>query len=181
MNGTGGSLFYVADKKLLTESFGACTLQFPFYKNAYTGQNDIVDYKDWIVGLGRRNNSLKLYYTFTHYGFKTLRAAVESQDEKCQYLLSLIKGRSDLFKVHTFQYAVVTFHVLAKDGTASNKISSLVAAKTQNIKEGFASTGHFKDVDVVRIVVCNFHTTMDHIKVYFDAVVAAAEEVRNSS
>lgn len=102
LNGTGGSLFYVADKKLLTESFGASTLHFPFYKNAYTGQEDIVDYKDWIVGLARRNNSLKLYYTFTHYGFKAIRAAVESQEEKCQYLLSLIKERLDLFKLHTY-------------------------------------------------------------------------------
>jgi hypothetical protein len=76
LNGTGGSLFYVADKKVYTESFGANTLKFSFYKNQFTDNSDIVDYKDWIVGLGRRNNALKLYYTFSHFGLKRLRSAV---------------------------------------------------------------------------------------------------------
>ena len=73
LNGTGGSLLFVSDKKIFTEAFGAKTLTFSFYKNEYSGQQDIVDYKDWIVGLGRRNNSLKLYYTFSHYGLKIIR------------------------------------------------------------------------------------------------------------
>jgi aromatic-L-amino-acid/L-tryptophan decarboxylase len=76
LNGTGGSLFYIRDKRVITESFNDSSLAFHFYKNQYTGQNDVVDYKDWIVGLARRNNSLKIYYTFEHYGVKMIREAV---------------------------------------------------------------------------------------------------------
>ena len=66
-------MFYVADKKIVNESFGAKTLSFAIFKNHFTDNYDIIDYKDWIVGLGRRNNAMKLYYTFTHYGLNKIR------------------------------------------------------------------------------------------------------------
>lgn len=76
MNGTGGSLLYLRDKKIITESFTGQMAQFSFYKNEFNQNYDIIDYKDWIVGLARRNNALKLYYTFIHYGMKKIRESV---------------------------------------------------------------------------------------------------------
>ena len=43
-------------------------LSFSFYKNQYTGKQNVIDYKDWMLGLNRRNDSLKFYYLFKHYG-----------------------------------------------------------------------------------------------------------------
>ncbi len=82
LNGTGGSLYYVNNKMLFTESIGGVNAKFAFYNNAFTGQPNIIDYKDWIVGLARRNNALKIYYTFVHYGLKKLRDTIEAQYEK---------------------------------------------------------------------------------------------------
>ena len=36
LNGTGGALYYVSDKNMVTESFGADALKFTFHKNFYT-------------------------------------------------------------------------------------------------------------------------------------------------
>ena len=36
LNGTGGSLFFIGDKQILNEAFGAKTLQFSFFKNHFT-------------------------------------------------------------------------------------------------------------------------------------------------
>jgi hypothetical protein len=66
----------VADKKVVNEAFGAKAMQFAFFKNHFTDNYDVVDYKDWIVGLARRNNALKLYYTFLHYGLHRLRQSI---------------------------------------------------------------------------------------------------------
>lgn len=174
LNGTGGAFFYVADKKITTEAFGASTIDFPFFENVYTGQRDVVDYKDWIVGLGRRNNALKLYYFYTHYGLKSLRNALKELEEKNEYFVDLVKEYPDIFKIHTIQYGVCSFHVLKKDGSPSNEISKQVTGKISNIKEGFSSPGTFKGNHVVRISIGNFHTTKEHIKTYFDTIVAAA-------
>jgi hypothetical protein len=65
--GNGGSLFFISDKIQLNHSMGS-NLSFHFYKNQYTEQNNVINYKDWMFGLNRRNNSLKLYYLFCHYG-----------------------------------------------------------------------------------------------------------------
>lgn len=43
-------------------------VSFSFFKNHYSDQYDVIDYKDWMFGLGRRNNSIKFYYLFRHYG-----------------------------------------------------------------------------------------------------------------
>ncbi len=76
LNGTGSSFFYINNKEILTESFSAPTSKFPFLKNEFTGQQDVVDYYDWMIGSGRRNYALKLYYFYSHYGLTTLRSAL---------------------------------------------------------------------------------------------------------
>ena len=71
---------FIADKNSLMQAFSDDTSNFTFYKNKFNENYDVTDYKDWAVGLGRRNNSLKLYYTFKHYGIKFIKENVEKQD-----------------------------------------------------------------------------------------------------
>ena len=66
---------FISDKKQLTLSMEG-KINFSFYKNQYTGRENVVDYKDWMLGLGRRNNSLKFFYLFKHYGLDKLRGYV---------------------------------------------------------------------------------------------------------
>jgi aromatic-L-amino-acid decarboxylase len=181
LNGTGGSLFYVANKSILTEAFGANALQFSFYKNQYTNERDVVDYKDWIVGLGRRNNAIKLYYTFLHYGLKRIRQSVLSQEEKAFRLADKIKAHPELFKIHTFQYSVVLFQVKDKQGDVSNQLTKAVAAKTKNIREGFCTPTDFRGTYVIRIVIGNFHTTDAHVDAYINCIISEAREQQAAS
>ena len=113
LSGTGGALFYVRDKKLINYSFGAtaASLEFSFYKNQYSNNYDVVDYKDWIFGLARRNNSIKIYYTIAHYGLKLIRETVEKHSKKGVHLLKVIESHPTLFHVFTVQYNLVTFKV----------------------------------------------------------------------
>lgn len=137
---------------------GGVNAKFAFYNNAFTGQPDIIDYKDWIVGLARRNNALKIYYTFVHYGLKKLRSTVQAQQQKVQYLIDLVKSHPQLFKLYTVQYALVSFQVLGKDGAPSNEITKKVTLKVNNIKEGFSNPAEYRGTSVVRMVVGSFHT-----------------------
>lgn len=76
MNAMGCTLFYVSDKNILTSSMSGANAKFIFFKNAFTGQADVVDYKDWNVALGRRTSAVKVYYTLAHYGLKKIRSAI---------------------------------------------------------------------------------------------------------
>lgn len=46
MSGITGSLFYVANKNELSECMGS-KIEFTMYKNKFTENYDVWDYKDW--------------------------------------------------------------------------------------------------------------------------------------
>lgn len=87
--GNGGNIFFVADKRQLIGSMGA-DINFSFFKNEYSGRTNVVDYKDWSFGLMRKNNSMKFYYLFRHYGLQQLRGYVRSIVERAKGLQGLI-------------------------------------------------------------------------------------------
>lgn len=37
-------------------------------ENPYSSREDCVDYSNWMVGFGRRCNSLKLFYVMKYFG-----------------------------------------------------------------------------------------------------------------
>ena len=180
LNGTGGSLFFIADKKLIVESFGSGDTKFPFWKNKFSGKDDVVDYKDWTVGNTRRNNAIKLYYMYDHFGLKKIREAVEGMQEKYEYLISLIEGETLFFQMHTRQYGLVNFRALGKDGEPCNELTKAISAKVANIVEGFSTPGSFQDREMIRIVVGQFHTTKEQLKAYFDAIMRATRSEREN-
>lgn len=181
LNGTGGSMFYVGDKKQLNEAFGANTLKFSFYKNEFSDNYDIVDYKDWIVGLGRRNNALKIYYTFVHYGVDRIRKSVEQLDDKAKLLIGQIRERKDLFELFSLQYTVIAFQVKDSEGKVSDKLTREVANLIKNSNEGFSSPSEFQGNFVIRIVIGNFHTSQEHIDRYFKFIVSTTERLQKES
>jgi len=83
--GSGGTMFYVADKKTFVKAMGA-NLEFSFFKNKYSDVYNTIDYKDWQVGLNHRNNALRLFFLFKFYGLKTLRESILYRDRLGEYL-----------------------------------------------------------------------------------------------
>lgn len=67
MCGLHGSLFYVSEKQELAEAMGN-KIDFEVYKNKFTENYDVWDYKDWQVALGKRFNSLKLWWMIRSTG-----------------------------------------------------------------------------------------------------------------
>jgi hypothetical protein len=73
--GSGGSLFFVGDKKTFVQTMGS-QLEFSFFRNKYSDEHDTIDYKDWQVGMNHRNNALRLYFLYKFFGLKTLRESI---------------------------------------------------------------------------------------------------------
>lgn len=64
---------------------------FSILKNQYSGLDNVVDYKDWMFGLNRRNNSIKFYYLFRHYGLEKLRSYINETIEKATHIAKRIE------------------------------------------------------------------------------------------
>lgn len=46
MLGLNGSLFFITDKQELAEAMGS-KMDYDFYRNKFTDEHDVWDYKDW--------------------------------------------------------------------------------------------------------------------------------------
>lgn len=160
---------YVRDKKQLNNAFSG-TQKFSFYENKYTGKQDVVDYKDWIIGLGRRNNSIKFYFLFEHYGLENLRKLIYQTQHKADNLQSEILKDKDLFEVFCKQFGIVCFRVKCKNGRVNDQLTKRVTDRVKNVDEGFMSPGHFKDVWLLRIVIGNYHSDMKTIMTYYEKI-----------
>lgn len=72
MCGMGSAFFYVADKKFYTGSLGGENENPEYLKNKFTDEHDVIDYKNWQVGLGRRFSSLKIWFLIRNFGVEGL-------------------------------------------------------------------------------------------------------------
>jgi len=95
MSGNGSALFFVGDKKVYNESLGG-KINPEYLKNKFTEENDITDYKDWQLGLGKRFNSLRLWFVIRKYGVEGLQKNILDKIELTKYFESLVT-KSDKF------------------------------------------------------------------------------------
>jgi len=101
------SAHFVKDPKALTDTLG---LQ-PAYLRTL-GREELVDYSEWSVPLGRRFRALKLWFVIRSYGVGALQSMIRQHVAWAQELAELIAAHPDfelttqpLLSLFTFRYA----------------------------------------------------------------------------
>ena len=101
------SAHFVKDPKALTDTLG---LQ-PAYLRTL-GREELVDYSEWSVPLGRRFRALKLWFVIRSYGVGALQSMIRQHVAWAQELAELIGAHPDfelttqpLLSLFTFRYA----------------------------------------------------------------------------
>lgn len=166
---------FIKDKNQLTRAFGG-TSEFSFYSNTFTGNNDVVDYKDWTVSLGRRALSFRFLFLYEHYGLQNLRQLIYQLDEKSKLFQRLIIKQDKIFEMYVKAFGLVGFRVKDNKGKVSNEITKLVSEQVRNIDEGYLTPGSFEQVNFIRVVVGNNSTSEEDIRVYFDKIKNTAQK-----
>ena len=83
------SLFWTRDRRALTDSMSIS----PSYLRASTDEDDdVFDYRDWGVPLGRKARAIKLWFVLRHYGVDGLRAHIRDGVRLAQQLESWIEA-----------------------------------------------------------------------------------------
>ena len=86
------SAFYVADREALVS---ALTIVPEYLRNAASESGDVIDYRDWMVPLGRRFRALKLWFVLRWYGAEGLRHHVREHVALAQDLARWVDERPD--------------------------------------------------------------------------------------
>lgn len=98
------SLYYVKDKQALIDTY-AITPEY--LKTA--SDNQVNNYRDWHVQLGRRFRSLKLWFVIRDFGAKKLRAIIQQHCDWAQWLGQQIKDHSQFEMLAPISVNLVCF------------------------------------------------------------------------
>lgn len=133
-----------------------------------------MDYKDWIIGLNRRNNSIKFYFLFEHYGMENLRRVIMETEYKTDELEKMVRGDEEIFEVFSRRFGILCFRVKGKDGRLNDGLTKKVIDQVKNSDEGFMSPGLFKGINLLRIVVGNYQSDSKTIAAYYKKIKEVA-------
>ena len=169
MCGNNSAVFFVADKTNYRKSLlGGSTPEF--LQNKYTNEYDIIDYKDWQVGLGRRFNSLRFWYMIRSVGVEGMRENVTSKIELAKVFEDHLKQNSRFELICKRELALVCFRLVKdKDGNriAEDKINDI----NKKLLNGINDTNRYhlvgsvvQNIHFIRFVICNHNTTREHVE-----------------
>tara|TARA_B100001939_G_C16942985_1_gene619056 strand:+ start:1377 stop:2810 length:1434 start_codon:yes stop_codon:yes gene_type:complete len=98
------SAFYVRDRETLVRTFEI----LPEYLKTREG-DQVINYRDWGVPLGRRFRALKLWFVLRAYGVEGLQAHIRRHIDFCQQLAQKMKQEKDFEIVAPHPLALLCF------------------------------------------------------------------------
>jgi aromatic-L-amino-acid decarboxylase len=150
------NVMWVADRKPLID---AMSILPPYLRTAASDLDDVIDYRDWHVPLGRRFRSLKLWWVIRAYGAEGLRTLIRRHVELAGWLADRVEidERFELFAPHPFGLVCFT-HRGGNDST-------LGLAKALNDSGRVAVTpSTIGDTAFVRVSIGQSYTERRHVE-----------------
>ncbi|MDD9880667.1 MAG: aminotransferase class V-fold PLP-dependent enzyme [Candidatus Marinimicrobia bacterium] len=150
------SLFYVMDRAKLIQSL---TIMPEYLKNANSQKEEVFDFRDWGIPLGRRFRSLKLWHVINYYGINGLQASIREHMENTQKLKTWIEQDKRFEIVAPVSLTLICFRLVV----GCRKTEQLLNAIN---KSGRAHLTHTKlnDQYIIRFSVGQPTTTLEHLK-----------------
>lgn len=138
-----------------------------------TGEDDqVVNYMDYGVQLGRRFRALKLWYVFRYYGRQGVVGMLRESLRLAQLLKSLIESDSDFEVAAPVSLSLVCFR-----HRSGNAVTRRVLAELNASGEAFLSHTVLNGQYVLRFAIGNFQTTESDIRQTWSAIAALAKKI----
>jgi len=150
------SLFYVKDRNKLIRSL---TILPEYLKNTDIQNDEVFDYRDWGIPLGRRFRALKLWHVINYYGLEGLQSFIREHMDNTQKLKSWIVSDPRFEIVAPVPLTLICFRHVGGD----KKTEALLNEINQS---GHAHLTHTKlnDQYIIRFSVGQPTTTLEHLK-----------------
>ena len=140
-----------------------------------TGEDDqVVNYMDYGVQLGRRFRALKLWYVFRFYGRQGIIAMLRESLRLAQVVKSLIDAHPDFEVSAPVDLSLVCFRHLA-----GNAVNQRLLAEINASGKAFLSHTVLNAHYVLRFAIGNFQTTEDDVRETWSTIVALAKGLRD--
>ena len=141
------------------------------------GQNDITNYNEWTVPLGRRFRALKLWFLMRAYGLDGLRERIRNHVLWIAELCKMFESNPE-FKVTTQpNLALFTFQFAPPSGDAAALTAELLERVNDDGRIYLTQTTFNGDF-VIRMTAGQFECTRDDVMMVYDVVTEIAASLR---
>lgn len=179
------SALYVKDPATLIGAFALV----PEYLR--TDEDDVVDYMNWGVQLGRRFRALKLWFVLRYFGAEGLAARIRTHLEQAQTIVSWVRQHPHLTLAADAQFSTVCFRahgitdvdaegVGADDGDANNEFNRQLLARVNASGKAYLSHTMLGEQYVLRLAVGNLRTDQARIEQTLQLIDHECERLHQS-
>lgn len=150
------SLLYVADRSAIIQALSVLP---EYLRNEASESGAVIDYRDWMVPLGRRFRSLKLWMVIRHYGAEGLRTFIRDHVELGNDFASWVEADDRLELVAPAPVALVCFKVKAGDEATRALLDELNSSGTWYLTHTV-----LQDSYIIRVAIGSLKTGRSHVE-----------------
>ena len=172
------SAYFVRDAKALTNTFQLV----PEYLKTRSDEQ-VNNYSDWTIPLGRRFRALKLWFVLRYYGLKGLQQKLTRHLELAQTFEKRVQAHPDFELLAPRTMNVVCFRVNPGDIQTDDQLNALNEELLHAInRTGEIYITHTK-LDgkyTLRMVIAQTHVEDRHVQQAWELICEKAQEIRHS-
>lgn len=167
------SAFYVKDPDELIRTFSIT----PEYLKTKRDE-EVNNYRDWGIPLGRRFRALKLWFVIRGYGREGLQAMIREHLRLAGLFAEKLNSRKDFQLLAPVAINTVCFrYVPLNYGGDLNELNARLLERLNSSGKLYLTHTKLRDQYTLRLVVGQTNTAERHINEAFDFIVRQAEEL----
>jgi len=138
------------------------------------GQDEIVNYNEWTVPLGRRFRALKLWFLLRAYGLEGLRMRIRNHIKWAGELEQRLAARSDFTITSGLRFSLFTFQYSPQGTDTECKTKKLLQRINDDGRIYLTQTNHDGKF-VIRFQAGQFDCTRDDVMLAYDVITELVE------
>ena len=167
------SAYFVKDRGALIRTFEI----MPEYLKTKS-DNQVNNYRDWGVPLGRRFRALKLWFVLRHFGATGLKEKIKYHIQLAEELHAQIVEKSDyeILSPLTLNTLCFRFHPTHIEEEKLNKLNEHLLHKINRSGQAYMTHTKINGKFTIRMVIAQTSVTRDHVEKAWALVERSAKE-----
>ncbi len=149
------SVFFIADRTPLTD---VMRILPPYLSNTASASDEVIDYRDWNVPLGRRFRALKLWFVLRSYGAEGIRHHIREHVRLATELEKKIESHPSLELIAPRHFSLLSFRHVAGDKATGQLVDTI-----NESKKSYVTTSSFDGRLFIRISIGQTRTAAEHV------------------
>jgi len=169
------SLYYVRSKELLIRTFEI----LPEYLKTSSG-NEVNNYRDWGIPLGRRFRALKLWFVIRNYGIEGIKGKIISDIKLAKWLENQIELSEDFENIFPRKMNMVFFRFHPsniQEIDHLNQINKDLKNKLNDSGRLYVTHYIVRDVYFIRLCIGSPYVTLENVKQSWEAIQSISVRV----